>query len=92
MNNLALQYVYVIVIAASPKSVGWEKNAKNKLTSRKVDLSSSMDPVRCVQCFVTKKTLCTTACVTRTHIQTNDYAHTHIHTHTNEQTIIHTQY
>ena len=55
MNNLALQYVYVIVIAASPKSVGWEKNAKNKLTSRKVDLSSSMDPVRYVQCFVTIK-------------------------------------
>ena len=39
-------YVYVIVIAASPKSVGWEKNAKNKLTPRKVDLSSSMDPVK----------------------------------------------
>ena len=55
MNNLVLRYLYVIVIAASPKSVGWEKNAKNKLTSRKVDLSSSMDPVRCVQCFVTIK-------------------------------------
>ena len=36
----------VIVIAASPKSVGWEKNAKNKLIPRKVDLSSSMDPVK----------------------------------------------
>ena len=33
---------------ATPKSVGWEKNAKNKLTPRKVDLSSSMDPVKYV--------------------------------------------
>ena len=40
--------LHVIVIAASPKSVGWEKNAKNKLTPRKVDLSSSMDPVKYV--------------------------------------------
>ena len=43
--------VCVIVIVAPPKSIGWEKNAKNKLTPRKVDLSSSMDPVRYVNRF-----------------------------------------
>ncbi|XP_065918994.1 ubiquitin-like modifier-activating enzyme ATG7 [Dysidea avara] len=36
----------------SPKSVGWEKNAKDKLSHRKVDLSSSMDPVRLAESSV----------------------------------------
>ena len=39
-------FVLLFVYTASPKSVGWEKNAKDKLSHRKVDLSSSMDPVR----------------------------------------------
>ncbi|XP_030853789.1 ubiquitin-like modifier-activating enzyme ATG7 [Strongylocentrotus purpuratus] len=35
-----------------PKCVGWEKNQRNKLGARKVDLSSSMDPTRLAETSV----------------------------------------
>ncbi|XP_071484783.1 ubiquitin-like modifier-activating enzyme ATG7 [Diadema antillarum] len=35
-----------------PKCVGWEKNQRNKLGPRKVDLSSSMDPTRLAETSV----------------------------------------
>ena len=43
--SAAIRYVCGSFLA-SPKSVGWEKNTKDKLSHRKVDLSSSMDPVK----------------------------------------------
>ena len=35
-----------LIYLDEPKSVGWERNDKNKLSPRIVNLSSSMDPVR----------------------------------------------
>ncbi|XP_038067889.1 ubiquitin-like modifier-activating enzyme ATG7 [Patiria miniata] len=35
-----------------PKCVGWEKNQKNKMAPRKVDLSASMDPTRLAESSV----------------------------------------
>lgn len=35
-----------VTLLGKPQPVGWERNDKNKLAPRMVNLSSSMDPVR----------------------------------------------
>ena len=42
---LITRSIYFLYISDCPNSVGWEKNERQKLGPRKVNLSGSMDPV-----------------------------------------------
>ena len=47
MLTFICTYVYIFLPSVLPKVTGWEKNSKNKVLAKMVNLSSSMDPVRC---------------------------------------------
>ena len=44
--------ITIMYVVDVPKVVGWERNEKNKLQPKMVNLSSSMDPVRYIHMYV----------------------------------------